>query len=354
MMHRLALAVALGLIIETTVGRAAKAPLSVTVAYRLAYDNNLFKYSPRDRARFLDRTETHLSPMHSLDDLRHDLKVTAAYKDPRLLPRPTQIQVTTNLTRFSYNPLRDFFWVSVTGRGDLTDELGFGLNYYSLPKYYLRDFRDRHDGEYHRCTYGLNQWTGRLYVSPSKMADFTAWGRLRYYFYNKYFTEYDGEAETVGLDGAWRLGRFRLSGGWAFTKFTNTGYDTAEIRGLTGLEPEDSEFGQSNFEEDRYSLSLQYVTKVWKHTFLVTPAVTFERRYFTTSRTPDIDPLHSGRKDKVTGTEVAVKYFLRRGMSLECGWEYESRGSRASVPLTEDLKTYHRWGMWTELSVQLR
>ena len=328
-------------------------PLGLEFTYRGYYDNNLLRYSPRDRGRYFDRAETHASAIRSLDDWRSDFKLTASYADQYLNNRKTSLQGTFNFAQHASNPVKNFGWMSFTARQELSEGIDAAVNYFYEPRYYIRDYNDRQTGEFHKSEFALNQWTGRLYFHPSKAAEFVGHYRRKDYFYSEFFTEYDGGSNEFGLSAVGRIEGWRAELGWDYSVFTNTGFSSLDRR-----PPQDNlnddEGGQSDYEEDAFSLSLQRRMKIAGRRARAEIALSFARRYWTTGLTPEEDPAHSGRLDRIRTIEASQSFALDKRNELQVGFDYGARKSSGNDPLPAELKTYYRWGGWVEWACTLR
>lgn len=327
--------------------------LDLTLSYRNSYDSNLMRYSQRDIDRFLDRTEPHTSQIKTLDDIRTDIKLSGGYS---LFLKPkieTRFITTVNFAHHLQNPVKNFGWLSLTGRQDITRRITASVNYFFEPEYYLRYYRDVHTGQRQKCTFALSQWKGDISYRPIKMFEFGMYGKTKKYAYNEFFTEYDSDLIEAGGEVIFRTGPWRIAGGYALAMNDNIGFNPFDITGSDSSQ-EDSDEGNGDYEEDNYSLSVRYSFKFMQKNARLLFESTLADRYYTTDRSYTMDPIHSGRRDLVVGYALSGRLYFSRLLNIELGAEYGQRSTRASSELASAVKDYDRWAGWAELSFKIK
>jgi len=323
-----------------------------TLTYRGTYNNNLLNYSPRDRGLFFDRAELHPSPIRSLDDWRTDLKLGASYQTRFYRNLDTELQTTLDFAHHLMDPIKNFGWLSLSLRQELGRGWDGSLAYFYEPEYYIRDYRDLHSREYHPCDFTLAHWTVRAGYRPNKNIQLFGQGRIKEYYYNGYFTEYDGNTTELNFGAALRMDPWRMSLSWGYSEFKNTGFNSLD-RLPAGLILADNEVGQADYAENEYSASVSYNYFFFGRRARAAGDLSITNRYYATGRPPELDPVHAGRKDMVTATALSAKQYWTKRLAFELGWEYAVRDSKADLPLASLLKDYYRWSCWLEMSYQL-
>ncbi len=322
---------------------------SGTLVYRNTYDSNLLRYSARDRQRFLDEEERNPSPISTLDDLRTDLKATVAYTFNLWPELDSKAQATVNFAHHLMNPIKNFGWLSLTARQELSRQWTASANYFYEPAYYIRDYYDIHTSTHHHCEFALGQWQGTIGCRPVRAWEFSGFGKFKRYAYSEFFTEYDGDLVEFGGEVIFRSGAWRLSGGYSLAVNQNVGFESS-VDLPPGEVDEDSEIGQGDYDEDGYAFSTRYSFRVSRRRAWVELEVKINDRYYTTDRYPD--PIHHGRHDLVASTELSGRWYLTRAVRLEIGAAYYSRESSASDPVVSRVKDYARRTGWIELCYQ--
>ncbi len=324
--------------------------LSATLSYKGTYDNNILRYSDQDRDNFENGTEFYVSPTQTLDDLRNDVKVSLASRFHLFPDRYTRISLTSNFAGYLINSIQNFGWLSFTARQDISKQIRLSGNYFYEPRYFIRDYNDINTDSRQHCEFAMSQWKGELRYRPSKVLEFTGVGLYKLYAYNEYFTEYDSDFIQFGLETAYTIGQFRLSGGYHYAQNDNVGFNYSQ---LYVNSTEDSESGQGDYEMDQYDLSVRYRFKLLGKQTDINIESSLADRYYSTERDPTIDPLHHGRRDVSLSTELRLSYSYNKLFDIEFGGSYNNRNSRASDSIVSRVKPYHRWISWVEISYQL-
>lgn len=325
---------------------------SSTVSYIGTYHSNILNYSSQDRDRFLNGTELNPSAIRSLDDWRSDLRLTIARSWGRRWWERTRIRLTLNFASHLMNPIKNLGWASVSLTRQFSRQLRGEVYGFYEPRFYIRHYRDVHTGTVQPCTFTLG-WMGGSVRYATPWGIFATPGiRYKVYRYNKYFTEYDGEAwePSLGLSKTWD--EWGLVCSYTFSHFTNTGFQ-ADDRLPPEAVGEDSEVGQADYQEDGWSLevSRKGFFKGREVTFSLTSEL--KLRYYTTQRPSTLDPIHSERVDRVIEGALAV----RSDWTPVWGWEVAlQRGRRKSTgdsPSVDLLKSYQYWALTVRFNYRL-
>ena len=330
---------------------SGRAP-SLVFTYKNTYDSNVLRYSQRDSDRFLDGIEPYTSPIRTLDDLRTDFRLTGLYRYKLLTQYNGRLQVSMNFAHYLQNPIKNAGWTSITLKQDIAKSWSVLLNYFYEPKYYIRDYTDVHTGERHNCEFAMDKTVGKLYFRPVKLAEFTFRFENKRYTYTEYFTEYDGNYISFGGGGIIRTGRWRFSAEYDLGAFVNEGFSSERLL-PPGDYGEDSETGEGDYQEDNYTISIQYAFRLAERRSSVKLELNLADRYYTTNRNPAIDPIHHGRRDVYLMNEFSGSISINKKLDLSIGVGYNDRNSRASDPIVSEIKDYRRWNGWVELSYEL-
>ena len=326
--------------------------LSVTLTYRSMYDNNVLRYSVRDRNRFLDDTEPYRSSIRSLDDIRSDFKLSASYSFKPWFERKTLLSATGDFAQHLMNPIKNFGWISLTVNQELTKSLSVNVNYFYDIDYYIRVYKDVHTDTRQHCSFSMDQWTGRANYRPIKTFEFEGFVRFKKYAYNKYFTEYDSDYIETGGEVIYRSGPWRLSGGYSLADNDNVGFNELYLS-HDYFNIEDSEEGQSDYQQDTYEASLRYAFRLAGNRSRVLLETSLKDRYYATELDIQDDPMHSGRRDVMVSFELSGKIDINREVAIEIGSAYANRRSRSPNYTVQQIKNYDQTYGWVELSYEL-
>jgi len=315
------------------------------VSCMATYDSNLLKFSSRDRERYLDDIEFHKSPVQTLDDLRTDYTATAEFRPECFRKLTTSFRGTINLARHLNDPIKNFNWISLTGRQDISRRVTATVNFFYEPEYYIRDYLDIHTNAVHHCRFSLYQWRGDLTWRPRWLFDATVSLKSKQYRYNTYFTEYDGNAIEPKLRLVYRPRGWRIAVDYGYNVFDNSGFRSSDLLPSDSF-LDDSEFGQGDYRENSYSISVKREFRALGRDCSLMGLGEFTDRYYTTDRNLFIDPMHSERNDRTLGIEFSGTISLTKTLELEMGGGNYRRDSNAPLDLVAKLKSYQRWTMW--------
>lgn len=312
------------------------------------YNDNLLRLSERDQNAFLRDPESFAIPMESVDDLSSDLTLT-----PSLIWRAPQMLMVTGDYQFK---------AAMRAQNDFTDyqthTLGVSVRprvrgyrwsarfrAFYIPSFYLRVYRDRDFKEYHSTRFRNLDYAGSFryrVLDPLWLGTRVSWGS---YYYNAKFTEYDSEYWDVTGTFAYSLPRnLDISGEYTRRFSENVGRTASGSNTSISIEEEpieDSEYGNSDFNEDEFRISVAAVVP-WI-TFRRTSAdisYRLRRRVYTTNSPLELDPFHRGRLDRRGVITSSIQMTMTKKLDLSGYFSYEERRTESpwsSVPSVKDF-----------------
>lgn len=198
------------------------AQINAEIGLAVEYTDNVFQLSDYDIARWKN-DDPKLDFVNTTDDLqlatRLDLDYPINYRWWTFTPSMTAT-IKQNLSN------------SEKERHDAIIRMRIDRHYWSLttlygyyPHIYYRHFTDS-DGtnENEKYSYERNLYRTELVVRPMKKL--TTFANIRYenMYYNKYFTEADGNRLTTELGARYSFPSFSLQGSYSYRELDNTGY----------------------------------------------------------------------------------------------------------------------------------
>lgn len=315
-------------------------PLSVRVQWSSSYDDNILKYSSRDIGRFENRTEVAPSEVTTLDDWVNTFGVRL-YRDLSL-SRSIKFRpyYSGKISLYSVNQLKNYQSHYFLGRFSYRYRAYLYLQYFYMPGYYLRVYYDRDVGEYRGCEFNLYQPAIRL---RWRFPPYEVEGDLgrEFIYYDGSFTEYDSEAIYWGLSGSYDgIEDLNVTLGYAFKVSDNVGFNQSSL--VSPVDPSvDTEYGDSSYEEDQYSLRLSYhipFESNWD--WEVSLAVQRRLRYYQSDLSTLQDPFHIGRKDRRDIIEPAVSFSPSSQVQIELRFSYDLRRTDSPDPVVSSIKNY--------------
>jgi len=201
----------------------AHAQLEGEISLGAGYSDNLFQLSDDDLSRW-ENGSSALDWAETTDDLNLFTRVDLAYPIPYRWWTFTP-SVTGTISQNLSN--KDKY------RTDSIARIRVDRHYWSIsalygyyPHIYYRHYKDSDgSGDHEQYSYSRNLYRGDIIIRPMK--HFTAFGNLRYedLYYNKYFSEADGNRLTTELGARYHFPAFTLQGSYAFRTYDNTRYD---------------------------------------------------------------------------------------------------------------------------------
>lgn len=207
-----------------------------------------------------------------------------------------------------------------------------------LDNYDLRRFTDRDTGmergaSFDSDLYSLTlQARGRDLGPWLRQPTLKATGAWSSESYNRWFTEYDMESWSAGLDLSWRMpGGFGAGLGYEFSDADNVGF-TGIPAGEVNLGA-DSESGDATHQEDQVSASLGWSGRLGGRKGPragLDASLTLRDRWYQTELGELLDPYHAGRHDQRRLFRLQGRLDLTSRLRLIPLVEYEWRDSEAS------------------------
>ncbi len=306
------------------------ARLSLVLSSDFTYDSNVFQLSPYDSDRFQDGEPT-LSYIESKDDViwGSSLKMQYQYNINHLKIRPS-IKVAAN--RFMSNV--DKSNENILGTMTIlhsSSELNLAYGYY--PDNYLRKYNYKDNGQYtgiyEKFTYDKNLYKADAYLSVMKHESLYLYLKSEPYYYNKFFTEYDGTATTTGLGWKHSNPQVSFDAIYFFRIFdcdTNT-----DASGVTG---------DASYESNIYAFSIMW--KNWKpqissHQMNLRPSIklNLEDRYYQGN-----DTNHSGRKDTIIDLGAGLLVPVQKNLDFSLDFSHTMRNISSNVLSVPKYKEY--------------
>jgi hypothetical protein len=212
------------------------------------------------------------------------------------------------------------------------------LSWRFLDNFDLRTFTDRDTGRERGATFDSDLYSlalqarggdlGGWFRQPTAKAT-ASWGSE---YYNRWFTEYDMESWSAGLDLSWRLpAGFSAGLGYEFSSADNVGF-TGISAGEVNLGV-DSESGDATHQEDQLSANLGWSGRLGggkgPHAGL-DAGLTVRDRWYQTELGELLDPFHAGRHDQRRLFRLQGRLDLTDQLRLIPLLEYEWRDSEAA------------------------
>nr|MDK2851406.1 hypothetical protein [Candidatus Cloacimonadota bacterium] len=201
----------------------AYAQIEAELSMGVTFTDNVFQLSDYDLSRW-ENDHPNLDFVETTDDLNIATKLDLAYPIPyRWWTFTPSITATVNQNISNTDKYRQdvllrfrvdrYYWSLTTLYG-----------YY--PHIYYRHYTDSDGtGELEQYCYERNLYRAELVVRP--MRKLTTFANIRYedLYYNKYFTEADGNRVTTEVGARYSFPIFSLQGSYSYRSYESTGYE---------------------------------------------------------------------------------------------------------------------------------
>jgi len=299
------------------------AQMDVSVSIGANYSDNVFRLSDYDLQRFEDR-HPNLEYARTTDDLSIKTKVDMAYAF-----RYKWYKIEPSITAsFSQNVSNTEKW-----RKDVLARLAVVRYYWDAkllygyyPNIYVRDYVDTDgSGKLEQFSYERNLYRADLNVRPLKKTTLKANFRYEELFYNSYWTEYDGDAKTMGLGLRQNFPVFVLDAMYEYRIFDNwdkypedSSYESNIYSGTLRLK--DSPLNSSKKDSPQWSPSL---------------SLSFEERFYGGT-----DPKNAHRIDKIYTTKAGLRFKISKQLNFTLDYSHYLRNIDSPNASVRRLKPY--------------
>ncbi len=298
------------------------------------YTDNAFNLSSQDIDKFNDGDNS-----FSYIETKDDLIINSYFK---ILKNLKVLGINTNpfFTVHQHNFIQNNIKSTTSFKAGISKKISkkiattFSYSYY--PKIFVRKYLDQdgtgkyEDYQYDKQKFSLN---GFYKINGKNFILFEV-GYAQLY-YNKYFTEYDGNKISTGLGFKHSFKPFYLKMNYSYTKFI--GDDS-----IAAPETYSGYVRDPQYESNVYSLKIQSkkIKKLLPNYLRINTSASFEQRYFTTDLYATSDPIHSGRKDKILNLGFGLEYNLINNTNIFLDVTNTSRKVSATYENLSKIKDY--------------
>jgi len=317
---------------------------SLHFEYTSSYDDNILRYSDRDIGRFENSTEVYPSRLSTYDDWKNDFRLKFYLNGPNILNNVMKIRYFAKFSGYYRNPFNNYSNHTLLIYQDITESLQVDFKYFYMPKYYLREYRDRDLNEYHSCDFENHQIKGGVSYKVRKRTEVNFGIEFEQYYFNKYFTEYDSENINYEIGVRQDLGRdtdFIFD--YTFCKSDNIGYVPLNNQQSGAFAEEDAEYGDSSYDADIFTFEFRHrFRKLAGHDTDLSIQYKLRNRYYTTDNSIEIDPFHAGRADKRHRIILSLDREIFSKLDANISYTYEWRDVESDVSYVPDIKDFQQ------------
>jgi hypothetical protein len=326
----------LGRFREPAFFQKALSGMQLTVGTSIRYNDNVFSLSDYDMDRF-DSGHENFSFIKTADDLIVNpyLQIRYPFSLGELTLTPylnaNHYQYISNPDKTNYSILSALF----------SQYKNFNLNLYYgyYGDLYARDYLDRNGSDvYEKFEYEKNLYRLYSFFSLGRYDTPLLYFQIEEYFYNEFFTEYDGIATTYGLGWRRSFPTFYLRLFYYYRDFeaSNVSYDLNEVvisDRITDTSYE-SNIYDLQFRNKRINLFADYDFRPYF-------GFRLENRYYSTKLPVEVAPFQSGREENRYRINFGLEFYLVRNLNIILDYKHYLRDTYSendSLPKYKDYR----------------
>ena len=303
------------------------------------YIDNIYNLSSQDIDKF-DAGNNEFSYIETKDDLiiNSYFNISRDFKSKNLEFSPF---LSVHQHNYLQNNLKSTTSFKMRINKKLFNKIGIKFSYSYNPKIFVRKYIDQdgtggyEDYQYDKQKFDLN---GYFKINGKNFILFGT--SLSQLYYNKYFTEYDGKKFSGNLGFKHSFKPFYLKLSYSYKIFIGDD-KILSSENYTGY------VRDPQYESNIYSLRiLSKKINLWlPNYFRIKTASSFEQRYFRTDLSENLDPIHSGRKDKILSFSLGIDYNLLTNTNIFLDFTNVSRKVSANYEDLSKIKNYTQNGI---------
>lgn len=316
----------------------------VRLEWAANYDDNILRYSENDIDKFVEGTEVNSSLLSSYDDWNNELRVKL-YGDVSVKGvEPIKFRYFGKISSFYRNSFNNYGTHTFIADFTATDKVGFGLRYFYMPDYYLREYRDKDTDSYQSCTFDDHQAGVNIDYKIDKTIQISIIGQYEEIYYNGYFTEYDSELLSISGEIDKRVTHnLRCSFLAGMTSADNVGYVPISSAAQSNYFTEDTEYGDGSYKEEIFQGEIRYrFRKLLGQDTWMGIQYKLRHRIYTTNNALSSDPFHAGRMDDRHRLVISADRKLMNRLDGFLNYTYEWRNSESDNPSVAKVKNFRQ------------
>ena len=311
--------------------------LQTTVGLSFGYNDNVFALSDYDLDRFEEGNEI-FSFMDTSDDLIINPSLQMRYPfffgDLRMEPylNANYYQYLNNTDKANYSILSGLF--------NSYKQFNLNLYYGYYGDLYVRDYRDN-DGttEYEKYEYEKNLYRIYSYFSLTRNDTPLLYLQIEDYFYNQYFTEYDGTAITYGLGWRRTFPTFSLRFFYYYRDFepSNVSYDLDDVAISDRIT--DPAYQSNIFDLQFRNLRINlFAINDFRPYF----GFRLENRYYQTKLPVEVAPFQSTREENRYRFTLGCELYLVKNLNIILDYKHYLRDVQSEYENLSRYKNYRQ------------
>ena len=280
-----------------------------------AHADNIFRLSPAHRDAFINKGSVgQFTKIKSYDDFITTYELTLRLRREIFGFRRTRFSFRYVGYDYAVNSIKDYHTFTLRLRQDISKSAYFSIDYFLLPSFYIRHYREEESRVFKRFCYRHHLVTFRL--GKSFRTKTTLIGSYKYEFedFNSSFDEFDTRAHFIGAEVRQEvLPNLRLDLEYRYKNASAKGSPT------------------SDFSHIEHSIEGGIRIDIGR-ALRIRGSYRYRDREFTTQI--EKARLHFGRRDRRSRVRTELLWRLTRRVSLNLSYEYRRRES--SLPIKKN------------------
>jgi len=322
-------------------GKKKSTPWELQYTFASIYDNNILKYSDKYLGSFdsgLNNGRFHINSAGDVVLTNHLLLKKTFYL---INGRKSIPSVVLRVKNYPQNSVKDFWSFRLGWRQYIGTSTSFKIAFGYIPNFYVRHYRDE-------------DWTSKVGFTPESFRAFefskgevSTWFRNYFFkktqttFYFSYFwyshspdfIEYNSSNFIIGLRVKQTISKkLKVRGGYNFVTSSANGYDS-----IGESISNSDDFDASFVDHSLYAGVEIQMPKIFFPRSNLTLTGYYHHRIYTTTKSPDIDPIHAGRTDNVFNVIGMYKVRLVKYFEVAAYVAWNLRNSGSTFLQNEDV-----------------
>ncbi len=316
------------------------------------YNSNILKLSEENIDEFKNNEKPDKYHIKSVDDIVTSFRCELALKH-YIVAGHTQVdKIIFKYNKCWKNDLKDVKFVGAEVIQYFSKYFDISAKYFYFPYIYINHYYSLLDNEdmYRKFSYSKNVYRSGMNLKFVDLIHFGYQFEYSQNYYNKYFGEYDSDDFKHSFSVTFfpyeniRM-KFRYS-------YKQSLAEAEKVFGdITGL----YEIRDASYESNIYygSITIPIRSFDFAKDLRLFTSLEFENRFFQSQFSQNVDPYHSGRKDKIFRFEGSLIYPFFYIFNLKGFYNYETRNVSAPAGSdVEDEKEYSLKKVGCSLSVK--
>ncbi len=312
------------------------AEFTISAGSDFEYSDNVFQLSNKDKGRF-DDGDLVFDYIESRDDfiMRPDVEFGYKYQGEGFTLEPsisgTYDYYYRNTDKSNYSTLTKLV-SDIRLSKDYRLTLAAYYGYY--PDNWLRNYRDDETDSYQKFEYDKNLYKFEPYLRMWRKFYVMPYFKYEEYYHNEYFTEYDGDATTMGLGLKYAFNTFYMKVYYHFRDYECDNLPEGDI------DNDADEAGDASYESNIYFLEFENKRVAISRHRYIRPFFSFqyEQRFF---QTDGYDKFHSGREDTKYTVKFGSDFYLFDNLEFKLTYTHIYRNAESDF--YEDIADYKEY-----------